>query len=141
MKKLCRILIPGAFDGAICFLLFTYQVQAVESPSVQSPYSGQTQDADVFINIPNLRQYGGYTYGTTCVQMVMNWLDPYQADLNLATYVEELGANEEIGTTADSIVSFFEENNITVTAKENRTTEKLVSVWTKAPSFAQRTRG
>ena len=31
MKKLCRILIPGAFDGAICFLLFTYQVQAVES--------------------------------------------------------------------------------------------------------------
>ena len=37
MKKLCRILIPGAFDGAICFLLFTYQVQAVESPSAQSP--------------------------------------------------------------------------------------------------------
>ena len=73
--------------------------------------------------------------------MVMNWLDPYQADLNLATYVEELGANEEIGTTADSIVSFFEENNITVTAKENRTTEKLVSVWTTAPSFALRTRG
>lgn len=71
MKKLCRILIPGAFDGAICFLLFTYQVQAVESPSAQSPYSGQTQDADVFIDIPNLRQYGGYTCGTTCVQMVM----------------------------------------------------------------------
>ena len=35
------------------------------------PYSGQTQDADVFIDIPNLRQYGGYTCGTTCVQMVM----------------------------------------------------------------------
>ena len=71
MKKLCRILIPGAFDGAICFLLFTYQVQAVESPSAQSPLFWQTQDADVFIDIPNLRQYGGYTCGTTCVQMVM----------------------------------------------------------------------
>ena len=71
MKKLCRILIPGAFDGAICFLLFTYQVQAVESPSAQSPLFWANQDADVFIDIPNLRQYGGYTCGTTCVQMVM----------------------------------------------------------------------
>ena len=73
--------------------------------------------------------------------MVMNWLDPYQADLNLATYVEELGANEEIGTTADSIVSFFEENNVTVTAKENRTTEGLVSVLDKDPQFCSADEG
>ena len=100
----------------------TAQGQAAEQSSVQPPYDGQTQDADVFIDMPNLRQYGGYTCGTTCVQMVMNWLDPYQADWNLAAYEEELGTNEEAGTPPGSIVSFFEENSVTVTAKENRTT-------------------
>ena len=100
---------------------------AAEQPSVQPPYDGQTQDADVFIDMPNLRQYGGYTCGTTCVQMVMNWLDPYQADWNLAAYEEELGTNEEAGTPPGSIVSFFEENGVTVTAKENRTTPELAS--------------
>ena len=84
-------------------------------------------NADVFIDMPNLRQYGGYTCGTTCVQMVMNWLDPYQADWNLAAYEEELGTNEEAGTPPGSIVSFFEENSVTVTAKENRTTPELAS--------------
>ena len=99
-----------------------------EQSSVQPPYDGQTEDADVFIDMPNLRQYGGYTCGTTCVQMVMNWLDPYQADLgNLAAYEEELGTNEEAGTPPGSIVSFFEENSVTVTAKENRTTRDVLS--------------
>ena len=61
------------------------------------------------------------------MQMVMNWLDPYQADWNLAAYEEELGTNEEAGTPPGSIVSFFEENSVTVTAKENRTTSELAS--------------
>ncbi len=100
---------------------------AAEQSSVHPPYDGQIQDADVFIDMPNLRQYGGYTCGTTCVQMVMNWLDPYQADWNLAAYEEELGTNEEAGTPPGSIVSFFEENSVTVTAKENRTTSELAS--------------
>ena len=40
---------------------------------------------------------------------------------------EELGTNEEAGTPPGSIVSFFEENSVTVTAKENRTTPELAS--------------
>ncbi len=127
MKRQCKLLIPGAFAGAACLLLSACAGQAAEQPSVQLPYAGQTQDADVFIGMPNLRQYGGYTCGTTCVQMVMNWLDPYQADWNLAAYEEELGTNEEAGTPPGSIVSFFEENSVTVTAKENRTAQELVS--------------
>ena len=42
-------------------------------------------------------------------------------------YEEELGTNEEAGTPPGSIVSFFEENSVTVTAKENRTTPELAS--------------
>lgn len=94
MKKRYGILILGTFACAACFLLSACAGPAAEQSSVQPPYDGQTQDADVFIDMPNLRQYGGYTCGTTCVQMVMNWLDPYQADWNLAAYEEELGTNE-----------------------------------------------
>lgn len=127
MEKRYGILILGTFACAACFLLSACAGPAAEQSSVQPPYDGQTQDADVFIDMPNLRQYGGYTCGTTCVQMVMNWLDPYQADWNLAAYEEELGTNEEAGTPPGSIVSFFEENSVTVTAKENRTTPELAS--------------
>ena len=127
MKKRYGILILGTFACAACFLLSACAGPAAEQSSVQPPYDGQIQDADVFIDMPNLRQYGGYTCGTTCVQMVMNWLDPYQADWNLAAYEEELGTNEEAGTPPGSIVSFFEENSVTVTAKENRTTPELAS--------------
>ena len=86
MEKRYDILILGTFACAACFLLSACAGPAAEQSSVQPPYDGQTQDADVFIDMPNLRQYGGYTCGTTCVQMVMNWLDPYQADWNLAAY-------------------------------------------------------
>lgn len=127
MKKRYGILILGTFACAACFLLSACAGPAAEQSSLQPPYDGQIQDADVFIDMPNLRQYGGYTCGTTCVQMVMNWLDPYQADWNLAAYEEELGTNEEAGTSPSSIVSFFEENSVTVTAKENRTTPELAS--------------
>lgn len=125
--KAIRHLDTWHFACAACFLLSACAGPAAEQSSVQPPYDGQIQDADVFIDMPNLRQYGGYTCGTTCVQMVMNWLDPYQADWNLAAYEEELGTNEEAGTPPGSIVSFFEENSVTVTAKENRTTSELAS--------------
>ena len=131
MEKRYGILILGTFACAACFLLSACAGPAAEQSSVQPPYDGQTQDADVFIDMPNLRQYGGYTCGTTCVQMVMNWLDPYQADWNLAAYEEELGTNEEAGTPPGSIVSFFEENSVTVTAKENRTTPELLRLCTR----------
>ena len=74
MEKRYGILILGTFACAACFLLSDCAGPAAEQSSVQPPYDGQTQDADVFIDMPNLRQYGGYTCGTTCVQMVMNWL-------------------------------------------------------------------
>lgn len=127
MKKPSRILTLTAFAGAPCLLFSACAENAAEQVPVQAPYAGQTQDADVFIDLPNLRQYGGYTCGTTCVQMVMNWLDPYQADWNLATYEEELGTSEDIGTPPGSITSFFEENGVAYTAKENRTTQELIS--------------
>ena len=60
-----------------------------------SIYDGSLADADVYIEIPALRQYGGYTCGATCVQMLMNWLDPYNADLNLTRYEELLGTTPE----------------------------------------------
>lgn len=95
--------------------------------SVQPPYDGQTQDADVFIDMPNLAPYGGYTCGDHLRADGDELAGPYQADWNLAAYEEELGTNEEAGTPPGSIVSFFEENSVTVTAKENRTTPELAS--------------
>ena len=61
-------------------------------------YVASLTDADVFIDLPALRQYGDYTCGVTCVQMLMNWLDPYAADLNLTQYENLLGTTPESGT-------------------------------------------
>ncbi len=63
MKKRYGILILGTFACAACFLLSACAGPAAEQSSVQPPYDGQIQDADVFIDMPNLRQYGGYTCG------------------------------------------------------------------------------
>ena len=64
MEKRYGILILGTFACAACFLLSDCAGPAAEQSSVQPPYDGQIQDADVFIDMPNLRQYGGYTCGT-----------------------------------------------------------------------------
>ena len=45
-----------------------------EGKSSSSPYAAFLSDADVLIDVPALRQYGDYTCGATCVQMLMNWL-------------------------------------------------------------------
>ena len=86
MESLASAALVGALY--LCALPCAGKGEADASP--QSLYAGRTQDADVLIDIPNLRQYGGYTCGTTCVQMLMNWLEPYQADLNLTAYEEAL---------------------------------------------------
>ncbi len=78
----------------------------------EGPYAGDVTDADVFIDLPNLRQYGGYTCGTTCVQMVMNWLFPFEGDINLAALEEILGSTDEAGTTPESILSFFRTQSV-----------------------------
>ena len=90
-------------------------------------YDGSISDADVFIDMPNLRQYGTYTCGTTCVQMAMNWLKPYEGDLNLTAYEEALGTTEEKGTSPENILQYFEKNNIAINAGDKRTTKELVA--------------
>ena len=84
-------------------------------------YDGSIAEADVFMDIPNLRQYGTYTCGTTCVQMIMNWLKPYEGDINLTAYEEELGTTEEAGTSPQNILKYFEKNSIVVNAVEKWT--------------------
>ena len=90
-----------------------------------SIYDGSLADADVYIEIPALRQYGGYTCGATCVQMLMNWLDPYAADLNLTRYEELLGTTPEKGTPPDSIMGYLAENNVAFAASEHWSLEDL----------------
>ena len=127
MKKRHGILASVALVGALCLCALPCAGKGEADASPQSLYAGRTQDADVLIDIPNLRQYGGYTCGTTCVQMLMNWLEPYQADLNLTAYEEALGTTEEAGTSPDAILAFFEENDVRVIAREKRTTDDLIA--------------
>lgn len=94
---------------------------------VESPYNDTITSADVLIEIPTLRQYGGYTCGTTCVQMLINWLFPYEGDLNLTTYEEELGTSEEFGTPPKNIVNYFVENGISINANEHMTISDLIT--------------
>ena len=54
----------GAFAALLlAALVFCGAAQA----QAQSPYDGTVAEADVLIEIPALRQYGGYSCGTTCV--------------------------------------------------------------------------
>lgn len=64
-----------------------------KSANVESDiYSGYPTDEDKFVGVQNLRQYGNYTCGTTCVQMLMNYLYPRD-------YHENLGTTPEHGTS------------------------------------------
>ena len=81
----------------------------------------------MLLEIPALRQYGGYTCGTTCVQMLMNRLFPYEGDLNLTAYEEAPGTTEEAGTPPENITRFFAENGVTAAAKEHMTVSELVA--------------
>ena len=57
MKKRYGILILGTFACAACFLLSACAGPAAEQSSVQPPYDGQIQDADVFIDMLHLRDH------------------------------------------------------------------------------------
>ena len=57
MEKRYGILILGTFACAACFLLSACAGPAAEQSSVQPPYDGQIQDADVFIDMPHLRDH------------------------------------------------------------------------------------
>lgn len=88
-------------------------------------YADDLARADVWIEIPALRQYGGYTCGTTCVQMLMNWLDPYAADVNLTAYEEMLGTTEAAGTSPEQILEYLQEENVNAEAREGRSIDDL----------------
>ena len=88
-------------------------------------YAGSLSDAEVFIDLPALRQYGGYTCGAACVQMLMNWLFPYAADLNLAQYEALLGTTPEDGTPPDAILAFLEESGVAFDASQGMTLDQL----------------
>lgn len=91
------------------------------------PYDGSVSDADVWIDLPALRQYGGYTCGTTCVQMLMNWLFPEAGDINLAYLEEDLGTTDETGTTPDSILTYFRANGVSAETREGMTVSDLAA--------------
>lgn len=90
-------------------------------------YIAYTTDADKFIDIPNLRQYGNYSCGTTCVQMVMNYLYPGAYDINLLTYEADLGTTHEAGTSPRQIYDYFNLKGLAFEQKENISIDQLVS--------------
>lgn len=94
---------------------------------LSAPYLDSVKNADVFIELPALRQYGGYTCGCTCVQMIMNWLQPLDADLNLATYEQLLSATDETGTPPSNVLRFFDENGVSYRTHEKAGTSALVA--------------
>lgn len=128
MKKLYGILKSALLCTIGACLLLSSCAAAPENYGL---YAGDVQEADVFIDIPNLRQYGTYTCGATCVQMLMNWINPYDSDLNLTAYEGALGTGEETGTPPENIIGYFEENEISITAKEKRTINNLTAALDK----------
>ena len=63
MKKLYGILKSALLCTIGACLLLSSCAAAPENDGL---YAGDVQEADVFIDIPNLRQYGTYTCGATC---------------------------------------------------------------------------
>lgn len=96
-----------------------------DAASSSDLYAGFLAEADRWIDIPALRQYGDYTCGATCVQMLMNWLSPYDADLNLTQYEELLGTTPETGTSPSAVLSFLEENDVEFAASQALTLSGL----------------
>lgn len=95
-------------------------------PAAPGPYAASLADADVFIDLPTLRQYGGYTCGAACVQMLMNWLYPYEGDLNLTQYEELLGTTPENGTPPSAITAYLAENGVAFTASQQLSLDDLM---------------
>ena len=96
-----------------------------DAASSSDLYAGFLTEADRWIDIPALRQYGDYTCGATCVQMLMNWLSPYDADLNLTQYEEMLGTTPETGTSPSAVLSFLEESDVEFAASQALTLSGL----------------
>lgn len=111
----CLGLMPLSFPGYV----------ESDAASFSDLYAGFLAEADRWIDIPALRQYGDYTCGATCVQMLMNWLSPYDADLNLTQYEELLGTTPETGTSPSDVLSFLEESDVEFAASQALTLSGL----------------
>ena len=96
-----------------------------DAASSSDLYAGFLTEADRWIDIPALRQYGDYTCGATCVQMLMNWLSPYDADLNLTQYEELLGTTPETGTSPSAVLYLLEESDVEFAASQALTLSGL----------------
>ena len=57
--------------------------------------------------------------------MLMNWLSPYDADLNLTQYEELLGTTPETGTSPSAVLSFLEESDVEFAASQALTLSGL----------------
>ena len=74
MKK--KLAILSALFMVFALAACSTQTEEQSASTQNNSYVGYTTDAGKFIDVPNLRQYGDYTCGTTCVQMLMNYLYP-----------------------------------------------------------------
>ena len=131
ITSILLLMLIGSMAGCSCgsvntFLNSSTEESVLETQEENDFYDGSISEADIFVDMPNLRQYGNYTCGATCVQMIMNWLKPYEGDINLTAYEEVLGTTEEAGTPPENILQYFEINDIAVNAGEKRTIKELV---------------
>ena len=101
----------------VCLMLFSVPGHA--DSDVSDLYVASLSEADAWIEIPALRQYGDYTCGAACVQMLMNWLYPYDADLNLTQYEALLGTTPESGTSPSAVIHYLEENAVEFAASQS----------------------
>lgn len=126
MKKILAVLL--AVCMAVTLAACSTQIEKKSATAESDIYIGYTTDADKFIDVPNLRQYGDYTCGTTCVQMLMNYLYPQVGDKNLSTYEHDLGTTPADGTTPQQIYDYFKAQGVDVEKKEDVSIEELVSL-------------
>lgn len=136
--RLCAatLMLAGALSGcgrttAADTAATSADTAAATGETVAAPYAGTLSDAEVLIRLPNLRQYGDYTCGTTCVQMILNWLYPQTGDINLRDIEAALGTTEADGTPPERIVAYLEERGVTFTAAQDRTTDEIVAALDK----------
>lgn len=114
------ILVMGIFIGR-----YTIENKS-NSDYISQSSSKSLKNADVLIQIPNLRQYSTYTCGTTCVQMIMNWAYPGQKDINLADLEKELGSTDADGTTPQNILHYFKAHDVNASMHKGMHTKELV---------------
>ena len=126
MKKKLALLL--ALSMVFTLTVGCTQTKEKSANAESDRYVGYTTDADKFVDVPNLRQYGNYTCGTTCVQMLLNYLYPQIGDKNLSTYENELGTTPENGTSPQQIYDYFKSQGVDVEKKEQITMPELVSL-------------